>query len=284
MKRIFILLFPIILFACDGNFSTFFDGEKDLYTLVYIDLSRSLDSSIVSNAAENVVELYNTQPDDRNSTFVVRVIDKDNSGQPLFEYETKLLQDTRDFKIQERDSIKKEHGKIIENSILYYFNEVAINKKSAMESCICNSLENSCVSLSSIDTSKTEIRLVVFSDMYEECSENSANLKHEFYFCSNSKKNNKNFDSLKAEIQNKYSPDTTERIIQYVKPENLFFILSESDIYTLNPNHCLNTTELKQLWVELLVKIGYDRTEIGVSDGVTYTTGLTKRMKFEDDE
>lgn len=282
MKRIILFLFPIVLLSCKGGIKLFDNDEKDLYTLVYVDLSRSLDSSIVNKTAKNVVDLYNTLPDDRNSTFIVRPIDKDISGNDLFMKESQISNDIRHFKVQERDSIKKEDCKRIESSIKDYFRQLTNNRNSGMESCICNSLENSCVNLSAIDTAKTEIRLIVFSDMFEECSEKSTNLRHDMYFCSSNKQHRKGFDSLKVEIQNKYSPNSTELISQYVKPENLFFILNESNYYNNHPDYCLNTTEIKQLWVELLVKIGYDRDLIGRSDGVTYTSKLTNRMKFKD--
>ncbi len=278
LSLLFIL--SIFLFSCDGdkNFITdLFEADEfdNLYTLIYVDLSTSQDSTSVCNTAEKIKTIYQHQPNDNNTRFIIRVIDKDHSVLPLLDVEQEGSVDNRDDIITRRSKFRDSCSKIIEHEIYSYYKNKAPYKKSSKESCICSSLENAHVSLASIDTSKSTIQLIVFSDMFEECGEESSYLDHEFYLC---KKNGykKTFEELRADVIQNYEPEYP--ISQYVKPKNLYFILTESDYYNEDPSRCLNPKQVEKIWDELFKKFGYSDDDIRTPEGIIYSTDIPERL------
>lgn len=85
----------------------------------------------------------------------------------------------------------------------------------------------------------------------------------------------KPFDELKQDIIQNYA--VKHPISKYVRPENLYFILSESDDYNESSKRCLNPNELEALWQELIKKMGY-QGDLNSANGVTYVTELPDRL------
>ena len=268
MKYIFpiLLLLSLTIMSCKK--------DKEVYTLVYFDFSKSQDTTSIASMRNKVVKLFKHQKKDVKNQFVVRVIDKDYSVQPIFD---EVIDGVRDINIRrlirEKEKELDSLGAVISDVInkRVYSNGSGSSMK---ESCICNSLENAHFSLSHIDTSKCKIQVVIISDMFEECSRKATYFKQDFYMCDGKYGIHKPADEL-IEMIDSYSPKYP--ISKYVNPENLYFILSESEGYNQD-GRCLLPSEHLEVWRALLIKFGYRGDNISVPNGITISDHLPSRL------
>lgn len=277
MKIAPLFLSLLFLTSCDGELEDLVFSEKNqmgLYTLVYLDLSTSQDSVSISNSIDLIKKIYKNQSIEIETRFVVRTIDKDHSVRPLCDIIMPAIEDSREYMIDARTNEKDSIYTHFDSLIWDYYKNVVPLKTSSRESCICNSLENAHASLAIIDTTRFEIQVIVLSDMFEECSEENSYLNQSFYMCEKNKFL-KPFDELKQDIIQNYA--VKHPISKYVRPENLYFILSESDDYNESSKRCLNPNELEALWQELIKKMGYQH-DLNSANGVTFTTELPDRL------
>jgi hypothetical protein len=224
---------------------------------------------------KKIDDIFKGQSENRTNRFVVRVIDKDNSVQSLFDCKIKPLSSKRDLKKRLFREKRVTLAAKLRDTITYYFENIASRKSGFKESCICNSLENAHLLLSSIDTHTCEIQVIVLSDMFEECSKASSYFKVDFYMCSNGRKR-AGFNELKASVANNYSPK--HLLSKYVKPQNLHFILTESDQYNEKGTKCLNPNEVQELWSDILKKMGYSNYDIDNPGGITYSNEVSEKL------
>jgi hypothetical protein len=248
----------------------------DQFTLIYVDLSSSQDEESVSGMIKKIDDIFLGLPSDRKNKLVVQIIDKDNSVQSLFDREIEPLSSGREIKKKlyhdKMDSLAMQ----LRDTITSYFENIAFKKPRFKESCICNSLENAHLLLAGIDTNSCEIKIIVLSDMFEECSKASSFFKVDFYMCSNGSKQS-TFKELKATIANNYSPK--HLLSELVKPQNLHFILTESDLYNEKGTKCLNVNEVEELWSDIINKMGYNNRSFNHPGGITYSVEVPEKLR-----
>ena len=237
----------LFLSSCVTDIKT--DNYINQRTLVYADFSNSQDKKSVIVLAEKVVEIFKNQPTKYNTYFVVKAITKDKSEQEIFsnsfdKINTSKHLDKNHYKI-EVDNI----AKILEDTILKFYEEISKGNPLYTESCICNSLDNSYEIFSGIDTSICKTQVIFISDMVEECDKKSSNLKQNFYM-----HRKKSVKELKKLVIDNYTP--RHKLSEYIKPENLFFIYNKSSEANTSDEYLIDD-EIENIWAEILLKHGY---------------------------
>lgn len=285
MRLIYLLLLssPLLLTNCTADIDVpWFNDDSDeiiyeeAYTLVYIDLSLSQDKVGLNTTLTHLETIYLNQPSVMKSTFVVRAIDTDNETKDLFNSEMEGLKSSRKFKIDERELLLNELAQKMNDSIQYYVNNDAKKVNSFKETCISNTLEKSYMQLNHLEREKTLIRMVIISDMFEECNQKNSIFKEDFDMCGHYKNSTHQVETLSAIIE-KYEPK--EKLSKYVSPENLHFIVTKDQKYQGSGVQCLDVSDTKIIWQEFLLKMGYAEEDLNSEMGITYSFKISDRLK-----
>ncbi len=245
---------------------------NELHTMVYIDLSRSRDSTSILSALDKMEAIYLAQQTNIDSRFIVKVIDSDNSVAALFDSNI-AAQNSSNIEIKRKfNTEREEEAKKMRENILKYYREVAPYTESSMQSCICNSLENSNAYFQQLDTGTCKIQMIVFSDMYEECKKKSSYLNEDFCMCNGEHTKRKSLKEL-TEILRKYTPKNSLK--KYVKAKDLYFIMDEDNYYNESQNLCLKFQEVRTIWEDIFIKMGYSKHELKT---ITFSEFVPSRL------
>lgn len=131
-------------------------------------------------------------------------------------------------------------------------------------SCIINTLESAYDFFKSKDKNKYNFRLIYFSDMVEQCKENS------IFICSSGKLPNK--EIILKRIESTFNP--TYNLKELIG--NNVSIIITSNILDDPKQKCLSISDQKEVWSKIFSKIGYTKEDF---DFFNFTQEIPDNLK-----
>jgi len=274
------LLLPFLLLAlisCGPDKENF---NSTQYTLAYVDISDSQDSTSIAKMTDQIFTVFANQPLDMDCRFVVRKIGGKSGDSPIYDQTISKLKRDTDRERNNHITTLIAMGLELKKAIRNEFDRLH-TKPVSMETCICNTLENAATILAQKNTENTKLQLLIFSDMLEECKEKSSFFKTDFFMCKADGIPLKSIEDLKTIVQN-YEPQT--KISQFIDPENLYLINTGQPEYQTNKTTCLNDQDLKSIWEEIMVKMGYKSDDFCTVNGICFSNEISDRLLRKDDD
>jgi hypothetical protein len=221
---------------------------------------------------DQLVQIYEGQPDTVDCQFVVKLIENRSGREPLFDYTIDGLQPKAIGKeINERHYNLISGTKLLRDTITHYYQTIEKHENCKMESCICNSLDHSYSILKNKEFDK--IQLIVLSDMLEDCSKNKSIQNLAVNLC-DVRNYERDLADILVDIEAFYLPE--HLLHDYIKPENLYFI--HGGIGYANKNDCLEEDDVEKVWQAYLKKMGYSDQDFDPKTGISYTSDVPNRL------
>lgn len=244
---VFSFLFFIAIASCGSegkNNTAGISRTKPAICLIYCDLTASVDSSFISKMASYVDDYIQYLPPDSrfcifpiNCSFSEPIANGKVPGRPTKPSEEEVL-------IRR----KKEIANAAAESIVKLHAQVFANNKSCC-SCILEALEMARDYFSAFEMktdSLHQYELLFFSDMLQDCISSTNDARINFFKL--------DYRSAHDKIQN-YLPNID------ISKARLTIVISARPMGQM-PNEAMSPSDLKKLWREIFMKVGYTNDEL----------------------